>query len=300
MNQDLLLAYGYGDGGGGVNREMLEMRRRLETMPGLPKVVTGRATDYFKALKDKIATSDQYVHTWDGELYLEIHRGTYTSQAYSKRTNRKLELLLRETEWLRVLNCLYQSDWRVYPKVELHEAWKILLRNQFHDILPGSSIREVYEDSHVEYTKAENLVTRSVAASVRIYRRSRKIPLPCLIRHRGSALIMSASRSSAGGDTGGWFDAFDRELPAQRSGNDWIVYVSDLPAMGLGSVRFEPGHQTKNIQSPFVIRDSAVTTPYYRIAWNAAGAINRNLLADSRTPGIRSREMRQCVADIRR
>ena len=93
VNQDLLLAYGYGDGGGGVNREMLEMRRRLETMPGLPNVVTGRATDYFKALKDRIAGTDQYVHTWDGELYLEIHRGTYTSQAYSKRTNRKLELV---------------------------------------------------------------------------------------------------------------------------------------------------------------------------------------------------------------
>ena len=161
VNQDLLLAYGYGDGGGGVNREMLEMRRRLETMPGLPNVVTGRADDYFEALKDQIAGTDQYVHTWDGELYLEIHRGTYTSQAYSKRTNRKLELSLRETEWLGVLNSLFQSDWQVYPQAELDEAWKILLRHQFHDILPGSSIREVYEDSHVEYTEAENLVAEA-------------------------------------------------------------------------------------------------------------------------------------------
>jgi len=158
VNQDLLLAYGYGDGGGGVNREMLEMRRRLEAMPGLPRVVTGRATDYFEALKDTVAGTDQYVHTWDGELYLEIHRGTYTSQAYSKRTNRKLELALRETEWLAVLGSLSRADWLAYPQAELNEAWRILLRHQFHDILPGSSIREVYEDSEAEYAEAEGLV----------------------------------------------------------------------------------------------------------------------------------------------
>ncbi|MCP4453361.1 MAG: alpha-mannosidase, partial [Planctomycetes bacterium] len=119
------------------------------------------ADDYFNALKDRIAATDQYVHTWDGELYLEIHRGTYTSQAYSKRTNRTLELSLRDTEWLAVLNCLFTTDWQAYPQVELHEAWTILLRNQFHDILPGSSIHEVYEDSHVEYAEAEDIVQQA-------------------------------------------------------------------------------------------------------------------------------------------
>jgi len=272
MNQDLLLAYGYGDGGGGVNREMLEMRRRLETMPGLPRVVTGRATDYFEALKDTVAGTDQYVHTWDGELYLEIHRGTYTSQAYSKRTNRKLELSLRETEWLGVLGSLSRADWRVYPQAELSEAWKILLRHQFHDILPGSSIREVYEDSQVEYAEAESLVQEAwqhVAGDTQDAGNWFTV-LNSSSWNRADYLRV---RSGAGGEEGVWFDAADRELRAQRSGDDWIVYVSDLPSMGLGSVRFEPGHQANRPDSPFVVHDSGVTTPYYLIAWNAVGQL---------------------------
>ena len=221
MNQDLLLAYGYGDGGGGVTREMLEMRRRLETMPGLPNVVTGRATDYFEALKGRIADTDQYVHTWDGELYLEIHRGTYTSQAYSKRTNRKLELSLRETEWLGVLSSLFQADWQVYPQAELREAWNILLRQQFHDILPGSSIHEVYEDSRVEYTEAESLVQEAwqqASGDTGAMDNAFTVFNSSSWDRTGHVRV----RPSAGGEQGAWFDAADRELPAQRSGNDWI------------------------------------------------------------------------------
>ncbi|WP_168121208.1 alpha-mannosidase [Paenibacillus sp. HB172176] len=168
VNRKLLLAYGYGDGGGGVNREMLEMRRRLADIPGLPQVETGRADEYFAELEQTVESSEEYIHTWDGELYLELHRGTYTSQAYNKRMNRKLELLLRETEWLEVLagamtgqeaesGQAADSGQGKGPSQSLQEAWKIVLRNQFHDIIPGSSIREVYEDCRVEYAEAERL-----------------------------------------------------------------------------------------------------------------------------------------------
>lgn len=153
-NQELLLSYGYGDGGGGVNREMLEMRRRLEDMPGLPHVKTGRADEYFQRLQTTFKETDRYVHTWDGELYLEYHRGTYTSQAYNKRMNRKLELLYRETEWLGSLAAVMKGDWSGYRQESLNEGWTIILRNQFHDIIPGSSIKEVYEDSREEYAEA--------------------------------------------------------------------------------------------------------------------------------------------------
>ncbi|MBC8844420.1 alpha-mannosidase, partial [Escherichia coli] len=97
VNQELLLAYGYGDGGGGVNREMLEMRRRYDTMPGIPEVKPKSATAYFNDLHETINTTDQYVHTWNGELYFEYHRGTYTSQAFTKKMNRKIELGLRNS-----------------------------------------------------------------------------------------------------------------------------------------------------------------------------------------------------------
>lgn len=158
INRDLLLAFGYGDGGGGVTREMLEMRRRLDTIPGIPHVRTARADNYLARLADHVASSDQYVHTWDGELYLEYHRGTYTSQSFVKRMNRLLEVLLRETEWLSVLSAMQHKDWSRYPEAALNEVWKILLRNQFHDIIPGSSIHEVYEDAREEYSRAQNLI----------------------------------------------------------------------------------------------------------------------------------------------
>lgn len=85
FNHHLLLAYGYGDGGGGVNRDMLEKRRRLNKIPGLPQVIPGQAKDFFEDLHEIVEKTDHYVHTWDGELYLEYHRGTYTSQAQVKR-----------------------------------------------------------------------------------------------------------------------------------------------------------------------------------------------------------------------
>ena len=79
MNQELLIAYGYGDGGGGVNRDLLERRRRIDKIPGLPSLETSTAGEFFRDLKETVKNTDRYVHTWDGELYLEYHRGTYLS-----------------------------------------------------------------------------------------------------------------------------------------------------------------------------------------------------------------------------
>ncbi len=77
MNQELLIAYGYGDGGGGVNRDLLKRRRRIDKIPGLPSLETSTAGEFFRDLKETVKNTDRYVHTWDGELYLEYHRGTY-------------------------------------------------------------------------------------------------------------------------------------------------------------------------------------------------------------------------------
>jgi len=149
LNKEFLLSYGHGDGGGGVTRDMLENRRRLDSIPGLPQVKTGTATDYFDRLHDTVKQNEKYVHRWDGELYLEYHRGTYTSQAYVKKMNRKSELALRELE------LLYSSAQRTlgidYPKEALFNTWETVLRNQFHDIIPGSSIKEVYKDHKKEF-----------------------------------------------------------------------------------------------------------------------------------------------------
>jgi len=147
-NTETLSSFGWGDGGGGPTREMMEFARRLEDMPGIPHVKIGKVADYFRRLEAQV-WSDPRLPVWNGELYLEYHRGTYTGQAANKRNNRKSEFLLHNAElYASVASILLGA---AYPKATLDEAWETVLRNQFHDIIPGSSIHEVYEDSTKEY-----------------------------------------------------------------------------------------------------------------------------------------------------
>ncbi|MBW4079879.1 alpha-mannosidase [Paenibacillus sp. S150] len=278
LNQQLLLSYGYGDGGGGVNREMLEMRRRLENMPGLPKVVTGRADEYFARLQQTAETTDEYVHTWDGELYLEYHRGTYTSQAYNKRMNRKLELLYREVEWLQTLNAVERGSWEAYPQAKLLEGWQTILRNQFHDIIPGSSIGEVYADSRVEYAAAE-LIGKEARASAA---ESQTFSAPSSPGKTAVEIYNSASfvRTDTvtiplqpGMEDGLWHDAAGKLLQAQREGEAWRVRAEKLPALGKQTLWFMPQSVERQGAGagPFDLRDSRLVTPYYVLEWNEAG-----------------------------
>jgi alpha-mannosidase len=132
-----LYLFGWGDGGGGPEPDMIEAARRLRNLEGAPRVELERAGDFFA----KAAAEAHDLTTWVGELYFELHRGTYTSQSRTKRLNRRAEQALREAEVWSVAAA------RGYPVGELEVAWKRLLLNQFHDILPGSSIDWVYEDA---------------------------------------------------------------------------------------------------------------------------------------------------------
>jgi alpha-mannosidase len=133
-----LLSFGYGDGGGGPSREHLESYARLQNYPSMPKLEMTRVDDFYKALPTDLPV-------WKGEMYLELHRGTLTTQARIKKLHRALEHRLLETEMLWSLAWL---EGETYPQAQLENLWKTLLLHQFHDILPGSSIREVYEDAH--------------------------------------------------------------------------------------------------------------------------------------------------------
>ncbi len=310
LNQELLLSYGYSDGGGGVNRDMLETRRRMEQMPGMPSAVTGRADEYFEKLQETVANTDQYVHTWDGELYLEFHRGTYTSQAYSKKMNRKLELLYREAEWMGVLQAAQSGVWQAYPAADLAEGWKIILRNQFHDIIPGSSIKEVYEDSKIEYEQAHQLGLTAISEAERLLQLDRSNTVTiynsasyersdiAVIERLGDATLKSESHYA-------WFDEDGNKLSAQKSGNTWMVYVTEIPSMGScllsyqevatvvveGGEELERGGSRQSGQSDqtlFEKQENGIHTPFYDIAWNEAGQLvsiydkeaGRQVLAD--------------------
>ncbi|KAG0340515.1 Glycoside hydrolase, 38 vacuolar alpha mannosidase [Podila horticola] len=145
-----LLPYGNGDGGGGPQRGMLERLRRMKDTDGLPQCKMGGAETFFES----VVESAHDLQEWKGELYLEFHRGTYTTQALTKKFNRKLEILLREIELASTL-CLGLGRDFLYPKADLDRLWKDILLNQFHDVLPGSAIEMVNEDARDIYRKVE-------------------------------------------------------------------------------------------------------------------------------------------------
>lgn len=153
-----LYLFGFGDGGAGPTEFHLERLRRARNAPCLPTVERKKqAIDFFKSAYEE----SRDLMTWSGELYFELHRGTYTSQAANKRGNRECEFQLRDAEWL----CSFSDD--KYPADELERLWKIVLLNQFHDIIPGSSVREVYVDSARDYDEVRKGVGALIDAAVK-------------------------------------------------------------------------------------------------------------------------------------
>ena len=144
---EFISLFGVGDGGGGPKPENIELGRRMASLESSPKVSFDTAKNFF----DRLNNHKDKVDTWVGELYLELHRGTLTTHGLVKKQNRKLENKLRNVEIL--WSCLSMQD---YPLKELDALWKKLLINQFHDIIPGSSINLVYQATHKEYEEIHN------------------------------------------------------------------------------------------------------------------------------------------------
>ncbi|KAL7646644.1 UNVERIFIED_CONTAM: hypothetical protein RMT77_001895 [Armadillidium vulgare] len=153
--------YGYGDGGGGPTQDMLERARRLENIDGCSKLVHMTPDQMFERMSEE----RRNLCRWTGELYLELHNGTYTSQAKTKYYNRLCEFELRKTEFLLFLVSLYAraEPSEIKSKQEVLETvWKKVLLNQFHDVLPGSSIGMVYQDTDKAYEEILT-VTREIS-----------------------------------------------------------------------------------------------------------------------------------------
>jgi alpha-mannosidase len=145
VSEHCALLFGIGDGGGGPGPEHLERLAREKNLDGLAPVTQEHIETFF----DRIAQDTTGYQTWTGELYLEKHQGTYTTQARNKRFNRKMELALREVEFIATLARVLAEH--PYPTQELDVIWKEVLLYQFHDILPGSSITRVYDESLARY-----------------------------------------------------------------------------------------------------------------------------------------------------
>ncbi|MFJ4837500.1 alpha-mannosidase [Streptomyces sp. NPDC088746] len=155
-----LIPYGHGDGGGGPTREMLARIRRLRDLEGSPRVEFSSPAAFHTAARAEYPSPP----VWTGELYLESHRGTYTSQARTKQGNRRCEHLLREAELWAATAAV--GTGLPYPYEELDRLWKVVLLHQFHDILPGSSIAWVHREAEAAYDAAAQDLERIVAESL--------------------------------------------------------------------------------------------------------------------------------------
>ncbi|WP_394941827.1 alpha-mannosidase [Psychromicrobium sp. YIM B11713] len=159
-----LVPFGWGDGGGGPTREMIAAARRTGSLEGSPAVRMGSAKSFFEQAQAEYPAPP----VWLGEMYLELHRGTYTSQSNTKKGNRRSEHLLREAELWAATAAVRKGS--AYPAAELKRLWQLVLLQQFHDILPGSSIAWVHQDAERNYAaiaqQLEGIITSSMRALV--------------------------------------------------------------------------------------------------------------------------------------
>lgn len=280
INNDILISYGYGDGGGGPTRQMLETSQRMEQgIRGIPKVRQETARTYFDQLSRRVM-GNRRLETWEGEFYFEYHRGTYTSMARNKRGNRKSELAMMDLELLGVL----AGD---YPAQEDTRLWRdIILLNQFHDILPGSSIAEVYEVTRQEYEELH----REVSGLIRD--RLEKLAGPgegvtvfnTLGFDRGDVVCLGELEAEALEDAAG------NRYAVQQTAQGAVAYLERLPSKGYVTLRASAAAAAA--PSPFLRRDEHhLETPYYSVAFDENGRLSslfdkeydRELLRPGRT-----------------
>ncbi len=251
--------FGWGDGGGGPTRDHLESLRRLGDLEGVPRVVMPHPLQYFRDEEAKGAPANRYV----GELYFQAHRGTLTTQARTKRGNRKSELALREAEmWVTAAGAVKGC---AAPKDELDEAWRSVLLNQFHDIIPGSSIHRVYEEAEAAYAAsiatADSLADRAMSAltdqgdGLTAFN-SLSWPRPALVE---------LPDGSTGATT-----VDGRPLLSQQVGEAWVAEAI-APACGWTTVL--PTDRPVHAGEAVVATPSLLENEHLRVTLNGAGEI---------------------------
>jgi len=257
--KDTLMLYGYGDGGGGPTREMLENEKRLKFgLPGIPRIETSFNSAYldmaYNKLKGKPSTP-----TWDGELYFEYHRGTLTSNGSVKRWNRKLEILVRKLEILTMIDYIEQGI--SVPKESLEKIWDIILLNQFHDIIPGTSIAEVYETTEKEYQLAYDIAQSLLHKE----QDSKCVTVFNDLSFESSDVV----KMKVGADN---IVALDSDQPVQYIAEDEVIFIAeDVPALGFKSFEFVKGKN--NLHTKKLITHFDFENEYYNVSFNGKGEV---------------------------
>ena len=262
INNDILISYGYGDGGGGPTRDMLETSKRMEKgILGIPKVRQVFARQFFEELDQRVS-HNRRLPTWEGELYFEYHRGTLTSMGRNKRANRKCELGMMDLELLSVL-AAPQLD---YPQEEMDALWRVILINQFHDILPGSSIHEVYEVTKKEYAETAGKIAALTAERLAaLTPEGEGVTVFNTTGFERDDIVELGENAPAALQ-----DETGRVYPVQRTENGAVAYLTGLPAKGLRSYSAAPAAAA---QTPFTLSADGhvLETPFYTVRFDEYG-----------------------------
>jgi len=259
----VLCPFGFGDGGGGPHADMLEAARRSMQGEDLFKAEYASVTSFMEGLEE----NSERLPAWSGELYLSAHRGTLTSIAKTKRLNRKLEFALRDAE---ILSSLAWLDGSPYPKEELDSAWKTLLLNQFHDILPGSSIAEVNDKAGKELAETlENVESLSKRAAKAVSGKAGGSAISAFNtlgwERKGIELVRLPEGAKPEKESMQSFESLDGKRKA-------FIDLQPLPALS-GATISGAKRKSNGGKSPFKHAERSVETPFLKISFDAKGRI---------------------------
>lgn len=258
VNKSKLISYGYGDGGGGPQYQMLEMSKRVADVDGCPKAKHTTVTKFM----NEIEKTQDSLPVWNGELYLELHRGTLTSMHDIKRSNRKAEIALREYEALSVLS--YVNDNDLGDKSILRNWWETILLNQFHDILPGTCIPEVYDVAIPQNYKLIDEVSDA----------SKKIVKQFCAEEMGVTIFNSLNwdrTTQVSLDIDGYIKDAKNQRYVDVDGNERLSAALKMPAMS--TVSFEIQDIDSSNESAFIYNDDTLLTPFAKIEFGKDGSI---------------------------
>ncbi|MDX2018525.1 MAG: glycoside hydrolase family 38 C-terminal domain-containing protein [Planctomycetota bacterium] len=221
-----LQPFGYGDGGGGPTEWSVRFARYSASSEGLPKVKLSRVADFLDELhadREALRARGRDFPIYSGELYLELHRGTLTTQGWIKRANRLAEEGLREVEWLGAATPAGESGLSPKLRERLDSAWKTVLLNQFHDIIPGSSITPVYDDARADHARVAQTIDHAREKALNRW-------LECVDarRFRRPALVLNASSTPA-----------SRVVELVGEEGDELAFARDVPALGMAIIERE-------------------------------------------------------------
>ncbi|NET72216.1 MAG: alpha-mannosidase, partial [Sphaerospermopsis sp. SIO1G2] len=271
---DALWLPGVGDHGGGPTRDMLELARRWEHSPILPRLEFTTAENYLQHIKLEAESLPQGLPVWEDELYLEFHRGCYTTHADQKFFNRKSEHLLYQAELFATLaTAIYGCE---YPKMEIETAWKKVLFNQFHDILPGSSITQVYQDALPEWEDVQKVgnrilddALRAIASHITLPQPPQQNSIPIIIFNslnweRSEVVSLTLPENY---QTGKIYNCEGKEITTQQSENS-LLFIPTVPSIGYQIYWFSPTSEKSNIQKNELPENWTLENQYLQVKIN--------------------------------